>query len=365
MRDAVVHQAFFCLLQAGLWNKAIATLGSFPLTKTQWQDVFVLTMQHTVDGIVYDGLQKLPNDLLPPKLLLFKWTARVDAIERRNGWMDTIIAQQVAFFQKNGTQPVLLKGQGLAACYENPKRRVCGDIDWYFQDKAQRERLFHTLTKRGIEVEHAAGFSYHYMWNDCETEHQSRMIDLHNPFSQRYIRQLEMREANKQTELPLANVTVKTPSPLMTFVQVNAHILKHLLSFGIGIRQFCDSARICLHYKNKIDGNELKAVYKRLGILRWVHLLHAILVKQIGLAEDDLPFPLPKNVQADWMLDEIMAVGNFGFHDSRVDLTKEHETNHRVDSFKRLSGNFMRYVNYAPMEAISFPFVQFYSRFKS
>lgn len=365
MHDAVVHQAFFSLLQAGLWDRDMSTVAYFPLTEQQWQQVFVVAMQHTVDGIVYDGLQKLPVDLLPSKMLLFKWTARVDAIERRNTWMDTIIAQQSVFFDKNAVRPVLLKGQGLAACYNNPRRRVCGDIDWYFRSKEDRKYLFHTLDNLGIEVHRSAGFSYHYVWNDCETEHQSKMIDLHNPFLQKYIRRLEEEQLDKQVVLPIGQTQVYLPSPLLSFIQVNAHILKHLLSFGIGIRQFCDSARICLRFKGDVDGAELKAVYKRLGILKWIHLLHAVLVKQIGLSEEYLPFPLPKNVDADWMVNEVMTAGNFGFHDSRVDLIKENETNHRVDTFKRWRGNFMRYVQYAPMEAISFPLVQFYSRFKS
>jgi hypothetical protein len=42
-------------------------------------------------------------------------------------------------------------------------------------------------------------------------------------------------------------------------LQVNAHILKHLLSFGIGIRQLCDAARLYKTYHNQVDGNVLKA----------------------------------------------------------------------------------------------------------
>ncbi|MBE8712347.1 nucleotidyltransferase family protein [Sphingobacterium hungaricum] len=359
----VVRDVFFSLLQSGLWNRAIELSGSFPLNNEQWREVFIMSSNHTVEAIVFDGLNQLPVEYFPPKNLLLEWTVKVDRIERRNLWMNKIISQQAKFFKNLTIQPLLLKGQGIASTYINPLHRVCGDIDWYLQNKKDYDAVNRKLSNLGVEITFTAGFSCSYSWNQCEVEHHKKIFDIHNPFSYGFLRKIEKEEFNKKQELTIEGETVFLPSPLLTFVQINAHILKHLLSFGIGMRQLCDSARICYVYKDLFDGGKLKAVYKRLGILKWIELLHVLLVKFIGLPKEYLPFPMQEDKNADWMMEEILTAGNFGFYDSRVNLEKERADNVRVDSVSRLKSNFLKYIPYAPMEAIFFPVTQFYSKF--
>lgn len=141
-------------------------------------------------------------------------------------------------------------------------------------------------------------------------------------------------------------------------LQVNAHILKHLLSFGIGIRQLCDAARLYKTYHNEVEGTVLKVVYTKLKIIKWIELLHEVLVKYIGLSKENLPFPLERNQSADWMMEEIWKSGNFGFHDERY---QQENSGKREGTKRRLWSSFIKYVPYAPMEALSFPLVHFYS----
>jgi len=359
-----IHDAFFCLLRLGLWERTEEAADRyFPISAEHWEKVLQLAIKHTVEGILFDGLNKLPLALHPPKALLLRWTVRVDTIERRNLWMNKIIAAQARFFKTQNIQPILLKGQGLASCYPNPIHRICGDIDWYVKDKKSNKALFSILQEKQLKPETQAGFSFSFLWKNCDTEIHQRLLDVHNPFVKSYLTRFEEKERPLGISLEVDQEAVLLPSALLTYVQVNAHILKHLLSFGIGMRQLCDSARVCFQYANKIDGEDLRAVYRKLGILKWIDLLHILLVKYIGLETAKLPFPLPKNMQADWMMQEILLAGNFGFYDDRVDLAQEDKSNQRVDSFKRWKNNFRRYIAYAPQETLFFPLVHYYSRF--
>ncbi|TJY60129.1 hypothetical protein FAZ19_23030 [Sphingobacterium alkalisoli] len=358
-----IQHAFFLLLKAGLWGRELSSAPCFPLSKSQWKSLLSMASNHTVEGIVFEGMRRLPNKDLPPKDVVLPWTVRVDRIERSNQWMNKVLGQQVRFFHKHNISACLLKGQGLALCYDNPLRRVCGDIDWYFNTVDDYTRANQLISEAGIALTYTPGFSCNYIWNGCEIEHHRKMIDLYNPFAYRYLKRMEMEQFENRKYLEVEGEQVVLPAPLLTFVQVNAHILKHILSFGIGIRQLCDSARMCYTYHKQVDGNELKATYRRLGILRWVELLHAILVKFIGLPKEYLPFALSPDIDADWMMEEIWQAGNFGFHDARVDLQQERDRNERVDVVGRWSSNFRKYVYYAPMEAVFFPLTQLYSRY--
>ncbi|AQX04964.1 hypothetical protein BAX97_17000 [Elizabethkingia meningoseptica] len=361
MLENKVSNAFFTLLRAGLWNRPIDYMGCFPLSEEDWDALFRISIQQTVEGVVFDGIQMLPKDQLPPRELHLKWLVRIEKIGQRNTWMNNIIAEQTRFFSTINVQPLLLKGQGLAVCYENPSRRVCGDIDWCFQSKEDFYKADDLLTRHGIVTQSTAGYSSCYLWRGCEIDHHQKIFDIHNPFSSRYLQNLEEIEKENYIQMDIHGTKVLLLSPTLQMLQVNAHILKHLLSFGIGIRQLCDAAVLYKTYKNKINGEKLKEIYTRLKIVKWVALLHEVLVKYIGLSKENLPFSYEIKHSADWMMEEIWRSGNFGFHDERYQKEQNVSSEKRENTKKRLWNNFIKYVPYAPMEAISFPLVHFYS----
>jgi len=362
MEEGFVRNALMVLLRRGLWGTR-EEVNALSLTAAQWMALYQAASRHTVEGIVYDGIQSLGPACTPPRDLMIRWTVRVDRIERQNKHMNKCIAEQMALFSAHGLDPLLLKGQGLAACYPEPLHRICGDVDWYFGGKTAYQTAANVVRQSGAEVRATAGFSSEYAWRGTAMEHHQRMFDIHNPFVFPLLKRLQRRYAGTPAaSLRLAGSSVRLLSPILMAVQVNVHILKHLLSFGIGLRQLCDSARLYSVHKKAIDGGELKRIYGKLGILPWIHCLHQLLVDRLGLPEGDLPFELAEGVDAAWMMDDIWMAGNFGFTDPRFGTT-EVAAGERHDSAKRILRNVMRYVRYAPMEAISFPFVHFYSRY--
>jgi hypothetical protein len=285
---------------------------------------------------------------------------RVEKIEQRNNWMNKIIAEQCAFFErKGGLQPLLLKGQGLALCYPDPSRRICGDIDWYFPTKDAYRKAFRDIADMGVNIRSTAGYSAYYQWKGCGVDHHQKLFDIHNPFCRSYLRDLEQQEEKRSSHTSLSGAELLLPAPLIQVLQTSTHILKHLLSFGIGIRQLCDVARVYTTYQKQIDGTYLEAIYTKLKIIKWVDLLHDLLVRYIGLPTRDLPFSIRKEQGADWMMEEILRSGNFGFHDERYQKEQQHQG--REKSTQRIWNNLMKYFPYAPMEALSFPWVHFYS----
>lgn len=357
MADGRIPQALFALLRAGLWGEQVDGANCFPLSANDWNTLFQLAVEQTVEGLVFDGVQKLDSTLLPEKALLVKWLVRIEKTAQRNAWMNGIIKEQVSFFTARGLDPMLLKGQGLAACYRLPERRSCGDIDWYFANPFAYEKANYLIKDKGITVEYTPGFSSSYKWKECEVEHHSKMLDFYNPFCKSFLRHLEESEKSKRIEVIHGGALLSLPSPTMQTIQVNAHILKHVLSYGIGLRQLCDAARIYYTYHSLLDGLLLKKIYRQLRVLDWIYVLHEVLTTYIGLPAEYLPFKAPKKVSGQWMVDDILAGGNFGFY------SKHGAAGEGTRNKKEIWQNVLKYFRYAPFEAISFPIVHFYSRF--
>lgn len=358
--DIRLRDIFFQLLRIGLWGKDSLKLTT-PLSETDWSEIRSYAIHHTVEGLIYDSFKFLEHNQLPPLTLRLKWTIRVDQIERHNAKMNEVIASQYTAFVKQGLQPILQKGQGVAACYLIPQHRISGDIDWYFEDggyvKARK-----MLKDKNLAFKDTAGFSLDYDWKGIHIEHHKKLFDLGSPLKFNYLKKIQEKYKSKQEELIINNAPIKILAPELQLLQVNAHILKHLISFGIGLRQICDAARLYYTVASKIDPLLLKEIYHRAGILGWTHLLHTILVKNLGLPIDKLPFPFPDNLDADWMLEEIWYSGNFGFHDERFKDGKVSPFSIRPDSTQRIWKSLKNYFKYAPQEILFFPFIRAYSR---
>lgn len=358
--DNRLKDIFFQLLRIGLWGK-----GSLILTDTlsaeDWSKLHSWSISHTVEGLIYDSFTHLKEDQLPPQSLRIKWTVRVDQIERHNSKMNEVLAAQYEGFKKVGLQPILQKGQGIAACYDIPMHRMSGDIDWYFENKGYAEAR-ELLKEKKIPFQDTAGFSLFYDWKSITIEHHKRLFHIRNPFQYRYLSKLEKTYHKQQQDLLINSTTIKTLAPELQLLQVNVHIFKHLLSFGIGLRQLCDSARLYYTVSSQIDPTALKEIYRHTGILGWTHLLHIILVKYLGLSSQSLPFPYPDHWQADWMMDEIFYSGNFGYHDDRYKDGSFSPLSARPAGAHRIWSNMKRYFKYAPQEVFFYPFVQLYSK---
>ena len=361
--DSFIYGPFMELLRAGLWNKK-PNIYFFALSSYSWKSIKKEGQKQTVSGILYDGILLLPEKYHPPLDILFTWAAEVEFLERANHSVNHVTASLYSSFTKQGITLSLQKGQGLAALYNEPLHRVCGDIDWYIPTPLDRKKAEVFLLDKKIEVENQAGFSQIYKYDGVEVEHHSRLLDSHNPFVRKYLKKIEARELSKGMKLSLHGEEISLASPLLCHLQVNMHILKHMLSFGIGLRQLCDAARICYSLHEKIDGSELEKIYRKTGIYRWVLVLNELLVLELGLDEAYLPFSRSQGISYNWMIQEVWASGNFGFHDQRYGGFN-HATGHRRYIHMHWFHRFRLHLRLAPQETLWFPITHFLSGFNS
>lgn len=348
-----LRDIFFQLLRLGLWGEGAGSL-SRVLTAEEWAAIYQRAKTQTVEGLLFDALSRLPQEQQPPKELLLKWAVRVDQIERYNKQMNQVIVEQNAVFSAEGVKPILLKGQGVAACYPNPLHRSSGDVDWWFEEDGY-DRVLESLRKIQHHVNTSLNFSLDYKWRGIEIEHHRHLFDVKNPFKIGYLKKLYRQFRTKQQTLQIIGQPVTLLAPELQILQVNVHILKHLIGYGIGLRQLCDSAVLYKAYRDCVDADELKKMYQKVGILKWVHVLHALLVRYLGLPEEYLPFPVPKQMSPDWMMEEIWIAGNFGIYDERFVDAKVSAGFARPDAPRRLWRNFRLYFPYAPQEVFFFP----------
>ena len=174
--------ALLVLLRAGLWEREPDRWEGFPLSAGAWERVYTLSRRQTVAGIVFRGLQFLPDELLPPSALLMRWVVTADRIEERNRLMNRVLGDLYTLYVSRELNPILQKGQGVAQFYACPLLRESGDIDFYFTNPVSFRLARLCMQVRGIEVDEMPDRSLSYVWQGVEVEHHTRLFDLHNPF---------------------------------------------------------------------------------------------------------------------------------------------------------------------------------------
>lgn len=317
MKLSSEHDALFSLLRAGLWEKEPDDLSPFPLTDAQWWNVYRMAVRQTVAGIAYRGLHHLPEALLPGDGLTIRWVAQAERIERKNGQMNEVVNRLFRRMSHYGLHPVVLKGQGVAAFYEYPSLRECGDIDLYFPSEEEMRKAAEIMGQAGCRLEGLPDGSNCYVWQGVEIEHHTRLFDLYNPWLKGYLSALVAKygfigqplTGNPAAESP---VTVPVPSPLPNLLLLNAHLLKHIIGHGVGLRQFCDMARAYHALHGSYSPEELEAVYRRTGLLKWSVQLHTFLAEHLGLRRAELPFMDKDAHTSPELLRIVLEGGNFG-----------------------------------------------------
>ena len=119
------QQAFFALVKAGLWEQEVR-LAQFE--KIDYSAIYRLAEEQSVIGLITSGLDKVA-DVIAPQEHILQFVGSTMQIEQRNKAMNDFVAKLIEILRSHDIYAILVKGQGIAPCYERPLWRACGDID--------------------------------------------------------------------------------------------------------------------------------------------------------------------------------------------------------------------------------------------
>ena len=119
---------FFELLQVAIGNRDKL---SRTLSPDEWEEMYDECKRQTMVGIGFAGVERLPQEQLPPGRRIRQWAVKADKIREQNAKVSAECVQVSRFFERNGFDCVILKGQGNYAYYPEHLQglRGTGDID--------------------------------------------------------------------------------------------------------------------------------------------------------------------------------------------------------------------------------------------
>ena len=306
-------QAFLALVRTGLWEQDARLL---PYQDIEWQEVYRLATEQSVLGLVLAGLEH--SDVKPPKELLLQWIGVVQQIEQRNKAMNGFVADLIDSLRKDDVYCLLVKGLGVAQCYEKPLWRASRDIDLLLSSD-HYQNAFEILAPLASKV---------YGENEY-TKHQALTIsgweiELHGTLRSGLWRRLEQSVDEVQKAAfyggrvrswQNGKTQVYLPDVNEDAFFVFSHILQHFFKSGIGLRQICDWCRLLWKYNENLNFELLEKRLRTAGVMSEWKVFGSMAVNMLGMPVEAMPFyssDIKWKKKADRVLSYILETGNFG-----------------------------------------------------
>lgn len=310
------QQAFFALVKAGLWEQDVQ-LASFG--QIDFNEVYRLAEEQSVVGLVAAGIEHVIDVKVPQEVAL-TFVGCTLQLEQRNVAMNEFIERLIEQLREKDVYTLLVKGQGIAQCYERPLWRSAGDIDLllsnknYLKAKSYLEPLATTVEVENIKALHLGmvidswSIELHGTLRSCCLTRMDKVIDdvQFDVFFNGGVRSW----INGRTQVFL-------PYPDNDVIFVFTHIIKHYFNGGIGLRQICDLTRLLWTYNNSINSSLLGMRLKKMKLMSEWMVFGSLVVDYLGMPEEKMPFYSPSHKwksKAEKLVSFIIETGNFGYN---------------------------------------------------
>lgn len=313
-KEINVQQVFFALVRAGLWEQGVRLQ---PFERIDFSSVYKLAEEQSVVGLVAAGLDHV-QDMKVQKKDVIQFIGDAFHLEQRNISMNSFIRALVDRMRGAGISCVLIKGQGIAQCYERPLWRCAGDVDLLLDTgNYEKAKAFLTPLAARESITGIENVKEYCMTID------SWIVELHGTLRCRLTGRMERALDGIQERICKGEVrgwqiegqTIPLPSGDSDVFVIFTHLVKHFFKGGIGLRQICDWCRLMWTFRDSIDKEFLESGLRRMGLMTEWKAFAAYVVEYLGMPVDAMPFYEDKvnwRRRARHIYKDILREGNFG-----------------------------------------------------
>lgn len=350
------HQAFFTLVKAGLWEQNIL-LSQFG--QIDFNQMYRLAEEQSVVGLVAAGIEHVVDIKIPQQVAL-NFVGSALLLEQRNQAMNAFINDLLCKLRDADIYSLLVKGQGVAQCYERPLWRACGDIDLLLSIN-DYESAKELLIPLAVDVE----TEYTYFKHIGMTL-QGWVVELHGTLQSRLSKKIDDEIDNIQEGVirlrdvrvwQNGNTAVYLPAPDADVIFVFTHFLHHFFFEGVGLRQICDWCRLLWIYRDSINVPLLEKRLKKMHLMTEWKAFAAYAVNWLGMPIEAIPL---YDKSGRWKKKAlkinsfVLKVGNFGYNQGRAITSKQPYLLRKFLSFWVHAGFTLRHFLIFPKDSIVF-----------
>lgn len=278
MLSTELKDTFLSIIRLGIGHDAYIS------DKTiDWKAVEALALEHGLSAIMVDGVDKLPENQRPSKMLLLQWIGEVlQNYEQRYEQYKQTISEMAGFYNAHGYKMMVLKGYACSLDWPKPEHRPCGDIDiWVFGEQKCTDALL--IDKKNIEVDYSHHHHTVFYWGDFMVENHYDFLNVHHHKSnvelEAFLKQLG-KDASHYSMLN--GEWVYLPSANLHALFLLRHSMSNFASTGMQLRQLLDWAFLVEKHGKEIDWEWLEETLERFGMKKMYDIFNAICIEDLS-----------------------------------------------------------------------------------
>lgn len=343
------QQQFIELLRAGLWGERADE--SLFRGGVDWKEVLKIARQQTVQGVVCDSIETLPQELWPPKEVLHRLMMDRTKNVQMHGLLNKIVRDVVTELDSKDVPSLLLKGQGVAQNYRHPESRSCGDIDLYvgMDNYHKAGEIIGRMTGEEAGPESDHHIQLHFKGVEIELHKKADYMPGVRMNRDLQAWTLECLDNNFSNDtLPTwnnAGTAVRLAPATFDAFFILHHAVRHMTVGGIGFRQLCDWTMYLHKHHAEIDTTLLQEKLKRFRMMAVWQEFGLISVNILGLPAEEFPLAPASmdSAKTGSILRQVFISGNFGHADGkRKDNSKTTYIKRKWRSFRFQSLRLMK-----------------------
>ena len=324
--DKHILNHFLSLLRAGLWERSAGIPADVPL---DFGAIFKLADEQSVLGLVTAGLEHLEGRKVE-KSALRDFLEAVVYLEKRNPSMDAFVAELFRRLNGEGIQAVLVKGQGVAQCYERPHWRMSGDVDLLLdEENYQKAKAFLVPQAENVHEQpndrlhlgmHIGPWSVE-LHGTLRTSMSARVNEVIDSVQRDTLACYQVRYWRD------CGIDIQLPEPTNDAIFIFTHFLNHFFVSGLGVRQVCDWCRLLWTFRETIDTERLEGYVRQMGLVSEWKAFATYAVDYLGMPAEAMPLYDPAarwSRKARRLNAFMLKTGNFGHNRGKGRLMKKY-----------------------------------------
>lgn len=347
-------KSFFELVRAGLWEKE-ARLSVFD--NIDFTTVYKIAEEQSVIGLVAAGLEHVCDVKIPQEVAL-RFVGSALQLEQRNLSMNGFIANLIEKLRDYDIYSLLIKGQGIAQCYERPLWRAAGDVDLLLSD-VNYKKAKPILASMSSVVDEEDRVRKHIEFNI-----EKWSVELHGTLRSGLWSKMDKGIDDLQKSVFYhGNVRSWINGCTSVFllradedvVFVFTHILQHFFRGGIGLRQICDWCRVIWTYRESLNYELLEYRLRKMGIMSEWKAFAYLAVNILGMPENSMPFyssSMKWKRKSDSVLEMVLEAGNFGHNRDMSYISSRSYFIRKCISFRLLVSDSFRRLLIFPIDSV-------------
>lgn len=280
--------AFLELVRAGLWEKD-ARLVQYG--KIDFEEIYRLAGEQSVVGLVTVGFDHI-QDVKAPQEIVLQCIGESLQLEQTNKAMNQFIAKLVGDMHEADIYTLLVKGQGIAQCYEKALWRSSGDVDLLLSG-SNYKKAKEFLLPISSDNKPDERYSKHLGMNIDQW-----YVEIHGTLRTGLSGRIDKVVDDVQKDVFYGGnvrswmngkTTVFLPSPDNDVFFVFTHFIKHFYKEGMNLRQICDWCRLLWTYKESLNHELLESRIRKTGLMSEWKAFAALAVEYLGMPVEAMP----------------------------------------------------------------------------